>query len=337
MECQELRDELSAFLDQEVSPERRAAIELHLGRCDACAREVEAWRGAIGAVAGLPRVRVPAGLAESIRVRLVAAERELPRIRRFAHLRRALAACAAVAAVLAVVLVRAPRTPRVEEAVPAGRLFQTAKLEEAQHRRQESGVAGESAAALPGDRTEKEKALVVADRADEGALRLADAESAATFARAPCIPTRMELAVQGIEGDLDALHASFAVESPTPTQGRIRVTAGRAEADRILAVINSRRASLAKGVTLGSQVAVVAGHERLKDAVAGAPPGPAGARAGAASGGGAGLAHQVADRKQAADKGTKLAGAESGPAEKGDRENDDEIIELVIELVVEGD
>src|SRR4051794_13585025 len=42
MECSQIQDSLSAFLDCEIAPEQAARIELHLEKCAACLRQREA-------------------------------------------------------------------------------------------------------------------------------------------------------------------------------------------------------------------------------------------------------------------------------------------------------
>ena len=44
MECEQIRDELVMFLDNEVSDEKREAIQAHLDNCADCSRELESLR-----------------------------------------------------------------------------------------------------------------------------------------------------------------------------------------------------------------------------------------------------------------------------------------------------
>ena len=44
MDCEGLREELSAYVDHELDPEDRARVEAHLGVCELCAEEVASYR-----------------------------------------------------------------------------------------------------------------------------------------------------------------------------------------------------------------------------------------------------------------------------------------------------
>jgi len=73
MSCEELSEELSAYLDGELSPEERAALETHLERCPRCREELASLRAVSGLVASLPRVepseQLSRTLAASLRAR----------------------------------------------------------------------------------------------------------------------------------------------------------------------------------------------------------------------------------------------------------------------------
>ena len=86
MECQAVKEQLSAWLDQELDADVEAALAAHLDRCEACRRE---WRQlmALDAALGNLAAPVPLGLAEK-----VAAEVRRPR-RRQGWQSAALAAC----------------------------------------------------------------------------------------------------------------------------------------------------------------------------------------------------------------------------------------------------
>jgi anti-sigma factor RsiW len=62
---------LSAFLDGALSPGERCAVEEHLRSCEACRRELEAFRGVKSLASGAPRRPFPPGLMAEI-------ERALP-------------------------------------------------------------------------------------------------------------------------------------------------------------------------------------------------------------------------------------------------------------------
>lgn len=57
---------LSGLLDEELSPQERAAAELHLAACPACAAELDVVRTARGWVRGLPAVDPPFGSFERL-------------------------------------------------------------------------------------------------------------------------------------------------------------------------------------------------------------------------------------------------------------------------------
>jgi len=86
MECQAVQEQLSAWLDDELSEATGAMLTAHLARCEACRRE---WRQlqALDAALGNLAEPVPVGLAEK-----VAAKVRRPR-RRSGWQATALAAC----------------------------------------------------------------------------------------------------------------------------------------------------------------------------------------------------------------------------------------------------
>ena len=65
MECQEVRQLLSAWLDDELDTATAAALTAHVERCEACRRE---WRRltALESALGSLVVPVPSGLAEKV-------------------------------------------------------------------------------------------------------------------------------------------------------------------------------------------------------------------------------------------------------------------------------
>gem|GEM_PF-3258205 len=56
MSCEELSEELSAYLDGELSSQERAALEAHLERCPRCREELASLRAVSTLVASLPQV-----------------------------------------------------------------------------------------------------------------------------------------------------------------------------------------------------------------------------------------------------------------------------------------
>jgi len=53
-ECKELRERLSAFIDNELPPRERMLIERHLHQCPACAQEESSLRQVINLLDGIP-------------------------------------------------------------------------------------------------------------------------------------------------------------------------------------------------------------------------------------------------------------------------------------------
>ena len=64
--CEPLREQLSAYIDGELSREEAAAVSTHLGACEACRAEERKLRKLTGLVAGLPRRKAPVDLAGRI-------------------------------------------------------------------------------------------------------------------------------------------------------------------------------------------------------------------------------------------------------------------------------
>ena len=63
--CQDIQPELSAYLDGELAPSRRAEIEAHVASCPHCQRELAGLRMLAAGVAALPRLQpAPRFLAE---------------------------------------------------------------------------------------------------------------------------------------------------------------------------------------------------------------------------------------------------------------------------------
>ena len=64
-DCQDIQPDLSAYLDGELAPRRRAEIEAHVATCPQCQRELAGLRTLAAGVAALPRLQpAPRFLAE---------------------------------------------------------------------------------------------------------------------------------------------------------------------------------------------------------------------------------------------------------------------------------
>jgi len=73
MSCTDVREDLSAFLDGELEPRRRAEVEAHLEECGACRALLQVLREGAEAVGGLPRESAPADFAGRVLASLDAA------------------------------------------------------------------------------------------------------------------------------------------------------------------------------------------------------------------------------------------------------------------------
>ncbi len=70
MNCAEVRESLSPWLDGELSPEVRTLVDRHLASCDACLRELAQLEALERALAALPVPPLPEGLPERVAARL---------------------------------------------------------------------------------------------------------------------------------------------------------------------------------------------------------------------------------------------------------------------------
>ena len=66
MNCLEVQDNLSAWLDGELAPEVGALVDRHLESCDACLRELAQLEALEQALAALPAPATPPGLPEKV-------------------------------------------------------------------------------------------------------------------------------------------------------------------------------------------------------------------------------------------------------------------------------
>ena len=66
MRCEDVRDQLSAFLDGELSPSKAGQIQAHFDSCPACRAEAELLERTIRTVKELPAVEAPSGLREGV-------------------------------------------------------------------------------------------------------------------------------------------------------------------------------------------------------------------------------------------------------------------------------
>lgn len=94
-ECLEVRDSLSAYIDDELAWDEREAIESHLAECPACSAELESLRRTVQVCGQLEEVEVPT----EVRAAIMASVRgkSLARKRRFFPVMTAVAAVLVVA------------------------------------------------------------------------------------------------------------------------------------------------------------------------------------------------------------------------------------------------
>ena len=74
MNCEELRDRLSAHLEADLDARERARVEEHLSECPDCRREYRELRHTVDLLRGLPPVDPPTDLADRVIARLRAGE-----------------------------------------------------------------------------------------------------------------------------------------------------------------------------------------------------------------------------------------------------------------------
>ena len=66
MNCQECQATLSLYLEGELSPQEREAVEKHLSGCSTCSAEVEGIRQMVSQLKALPKPPVPPGFRQSV-------------------------------------------------------------------------------------------------------------------------------------------------------------------------------------------------------------------------------------------------------------------------------
>ena len=116
MRCRKVVEQLSAFLDSELSPRQAEQIQAHLNSCPACRREREGLARAIAAVKDLPTLSAPADLHDRVMADIEAAPaKTTPVSRNRAPAWRVLwpAAAAILLAVGIMLLTRSPTSPLI--------------------------------------------------------------------------------------------------------------------------------------------------------------------------------------------------------------------------------
>jgi hypothetical protein len=70
VECSQIHELLSAYVDDVLSPKERAQLEQHLSVCPACTEELQALEAYLGAMHSLKRIDAPADFIQSVRDRI---------------------------------------------------------------------------------------------------------------------------------------------------------------------------------------------------------------------------------------------------------------------------
>lgn len=77
MNCQQIQEKLSQYLDNRIDDEKRREIEEHLAGCPRCLPEARYLSDGIKGVAGLPEIEPPAGFSARVMTR-IRSEKETP-------------------------------------------------------------------------------------------------------------------------------------------------------------------------------------------------------------------------------------------------------------------
>ena len=118
MRCRKVVEQLSAFLDSELSPRQAEQIQAHLNSCPACRKEREGLARTIAAVKDLPTLAAPMDLRDRVMAEIKAAPAKIaPVLRDRAPAWRVLwpAAAAILLAVGIMLLTRSPKSPLMSQ------------------------------------------------------------------------------------------------------------------------------------------------------------------------------------------------------------------------------
>ncbi len=66
IDCKEVRELSSDYLEEDLPPAKRSAIQSHLSKCGPCQAFVDTLASTISILASLPRISAPASLKRSI-------------------------------------------------------------------------------------------------------------------------------------------------------------------------------------------------------------------------------------------------------------------------------
>ena len=70
VDCQEVRELSSAYLENELNESKRSAVHVHLSKCGPCMAFVDTLSATIGILAKLPLVTAPSTFKQSLMSRI---------------------------------------------------------------------------------------------------------------------------------------------------------------------------------------------------------------------------------------------------------------------------
>ena len=70
MNCQEVKEKLSCYIENDLPEGEKAAIQQHLSGCPSCREELDSLSKTINAVKQLPEIEAPAGFSTRVMARV---------------------------------------------------------------------------------------------------------------------------------------------------------------------------------------------------------------------------------------------------------------------------
>jgi hypothetical protein len=180
-------DDLSAWLDDELAPERRAAVATHLAACARCRHELAELEATVALVRAMPRTPLPAGVSFRLPVEPAPAPRRWPALSSWL----ALGATAAVVVGLAGLLAPGAAIPAAQPAAEPAVARYEELSEDAAAGLSAPSLASPEAAMAPaaaGDAMDAAESDVVEEGAAEELLADLAARAAPTVTARP-VPT----------------------------------------------------------------------------------------------------------------------------------------------------
>ncbi len=199
LECDHIRNEFSALLDNELNPEDRELVEEHLSDCSECLRELHGYK----VVSDAYRYHHPVKAPEDFEARFHAAIAPIGRKRGFVWQRWGLAAAAGFILVAGLTFWQSRAT-----------LMQSATSELAL-----SSPAGRASAPEAAPAADAPQTLMLEAPAEGAAPDVMMQESAATSVEAAPAPVQESLDASGTGPALDGIASTAAVESEAGLKG----------------------------------------------------------------------------------------------------------------------